>query len=276
MKQKEIDRAAVAAWDAWYMLWFAKNDLEEIPKEDRSKSMVYGLNRANEMIGSIDSLLEERRFADPKYLGCVLSIFERFKTHARCIRNILNDYEKAKSSLYYREKRQILDSVIEEKEFLKQCTIIQEKQIKALEGVLANYIELGKIKKQEAPPIKNINTLHPNITMGQILMLWEGLKSVFPCEYKQFARLFDEPITQEAPPIKVGAIVDAASLVYFLREYKKIQSSEPFVVLEKVRAFECRGRVITSKQYRHALEDKEIGGYIGKYYSEIEGVIMKI
>lgn len=275
MEKKEIDKAAIAAWDAWYSLWLIKNDLEEIPNEDKDGTIKYILEIIGEKIESIDSLLEERRFADPKYLDCVLSIFEDFKTQARRGRNILEDYEKAKSSLYYRKKREMLEDVIKENELLKYRVTIQEKQQKALEGVLANYIELEKTKKQEAPPIENINTLNPIIAKGQIYRLWRELKIIFPCEYKQLGRLFDDPITQEAPPIQAPTIAHVAVFIEFLKRYGLITTKQPFVTLERVRAFEVRGKSLTSKQMQKPSEYFKFP-YSKPYSIEIEKIIKAV
>lgn len=203
------------------------------------------------------------------YVQSLLKITNNMQKLNGVVQSIENDFNTAKNTFYCQLQEEELKAQEAEIKELKAYIVGLELTIKA------QAAKIGAKTPQQLKKNKYL-TLCPNITPSQVAELWERLRGVFNCNLQQFSRLFDDFIKEDAPPIRARSIADAAALVYFLREYKIIQTPTPFAVLEKVRAFECNGRVITSKQYRHALDNKDLGGYIGKWFNIIETAIMEL
>ena len=247
--------------------------LTQIPNYCKVPKIVESVRTISNLINSLSVVYQAKQ----GYLSDLLAIFDAWGRYIDNARALAEDYNTAKNTYYCQVQEEELNTQANEIQGLTEQNKELQAYIIGLEQTIKEQARI--IGKQSENQARNnsdrLPTLCPNITPLQVSELWKRLRHIFKGDLKQFARLFDEQITEAAAPMQVETNADTAVFVYFLRKYELISTGKPYAILERIQAFENGGKILTSAQMRKGLEYDKYP-YIGKHYNEIEEAIKAV
>ena len=247
--------------------------LTQIPNYCKVPKIVESMRTISNLINSLSVVYQAKQ----GYLSDLLAIFDAWGRYIDNARALAEDYNTAKNTYYCQVQEEELNTQANEIQGLTEQNKELQAYIIGLEQTIKEQARI--IGKQSENQARNnsdrLPTLCPNITPLQVSELWKRLRHIFKGDLKQFARLFDEQITEAAAPMQVETNADTAVFVYFLRKYELISTGKPYAILERIQAFESGGKVLTAAQMCKGQEYDKYP-YIGKHYNEIEEAIKAV